>query len=137
MFRIPLLPWFLWTGMIAILTLTPGNYIPRIITFADWISADKFVHLFIFGVYSFLILEGFSRQGKYKNLKKNAVLTGLLIGMVFAFFTEMMQKFVIPGRNGNFYDFLADVLGLFVGYLCWRLIRRIDKKNLPDSKKYI
>jgi len=137
MFRKPLLPWLIWTVFIAILTLTPGNYIPKIISFADWLSADKLLHIFIFGIYGFLTLEGFTRYWEGRISKQNVVITGLLLGMVFAFFTEMMQKLVIPGRSGNYYDFLADVLGLLLGYLSWHLIRRNDKKKLSGSKKYI
>jgi VanZ family protein len=60
----------------------------------------------------------------------------LIIGIVFAFFIEAMQKFVIPGRNGNTYDFLADLIGSLLGYLSWRIARRNEKKNLLSSKKY-
>jgi VanZ family protein len=69
-------------------------------------------------------------------LAEKAVVTGLFLGMVFAFFTETMQKFYIPGRNGNYYDFLADLLGLILGYIGWRIFIRNDKKNLHSSKKY-
>ena len=136
MFRKPLLPGLIWTIIIVLLTLTPGNYIPRITNFFDWIGPDKLIHLFLFGVYAYLLLEGFSKQSKALYLRKNAVFIGLLLGMVFAFFTEGMQKFVIPGRNGNPYDFLANMLGLLLGYLSWSLIRRNDKKKLFSSKKY-
>ena len=45
-------------------------------------------------------------------------------GMVFAFFTEMMQAYVIPGRNGNVYDFLADTLGCLLGLIIWKIIMK-------------
>lgn len=136
MFRKPLLPGLLWTMLIALLTLIPGNYIPKVTTFLDWLGPDKIVHLFIFGVYAYLLIVGFSKQKLDLFTSKNAVLSGLLIGMVFAFFTEVMQRFVIPGRNGSYLDFLADLLGLALGYMIWCIVRRIDKKNLSQSKKY-
>lgn len=136
MFRKPLLPGLLWTMLIALLTLIPGNYIPKVTTFLDWLGPDKLVHLFIFGVYAYLLIVGFSKQKPGLFTSKNAVLSALSIGMVFALFTEVMQRFVIPGRNGSYYDFLADLLGLALGYMIWSIVRRIDKKNLPQSKKY-
>lgn len=136
MFRKPLLPLLIWTLIIVLLTLTPGNYIPKITSFLDWLSPDKIVHLFLFGIYAILLFEGIRRQSWNLYLRKKAVFTGFWVGMVFAIFTEVMQKYVIPGRNGSYYDFLADTLGLFVGYVSWRIIRRNDKKNLSTFKKY-
>jgi VanZ family protein len=137
MSRKPLLPGLIWTLIIVLLTLTPGNYIPKITNFFDWISYDKLVHLFLFGIYAILLFYGLHHQKWNTKIRQNAVFTGFLIGMVFALLTEVMQKFVIPGRYGNLYDFLADVLGLVLGYLFWHIIRRNDKKKLSTSKKYI
>lgn len=136
MFRKPLLPLLIWTLIIVLLTLTPGNYIPKVTKFFDWLSPDKLVHLFLFCIYGILVFEGLNRQSWIANIRKRAVITGFLLGMIFAFFTEVMQKYVIPGRNGNYLDFLADILGLILGYVGWRIIRRNDKKNLSTSKKY-
>ena len=55
MFKKPLLPGILWTLLIAVLTLMPGNYIPRITTFLDWLSPDKLLHFLLFGTYIFLL----------------------------------------------------------------------------------
>ena len=136
MFKKPLLPGLVWTLIIALLTLLPGNYIPKVASFLDWLSADKLVHLFLFGTYTFLLLEGFKRQSRHAFLSNQSLLISLIIGIVFAFFIEVMQKFVIPGRNGNIYDFIADVLGIFLGYASWYIIRRYEKKNLHSSKNY-
>ena len=124
MFRKPLLPGIAWTLLIVLLTLIPGNYIPRISTFLDWLGPDKLVHLFMFGIYAYLLLEGFVRH-KSPLLRKNPVFISFLVGMVFAIFTEVMQATIIPGRNGNIYDFLADMLGCLLGYTIWRITRKI------------
>ncbi len=136
MFKKPLLPGLVWTLLIALLTLLPGNYIPKVTTFFDWLGSDKLIHLFLFGIYTYLLLEGLNKQSKYVFLQKYPVLTSLFIGIVFAIFIETMQRLVIPGRNGNIYDFLADMLGCFLGYISWYIIRRNEKKNLHSSKKY-
>lgn len=135
MFRHPLLPGIIWTLIIVVLTLIPGNYIPRVGTFFDWLGPDKLVHLILFGIYAYLLLAGFSRHNN-NVLHNNAVAISFAVGMVFAIFTELSQKFLITGRNGNQYDFMADMLGWIMGYLSWRLIRRNEKKKLSTSKKY-
>ncbi len=136
MFKKPLLPGIIWAFIIALLTLLPGCYIPKVTSLLDWLSPDKLVHLFLFGIFVILYIEGFSRQMQQAVLRKYAVGFSMLIGMVFAVLTEAMQKYIIPGRNGNIYDFLADLLGLLLGYMLWRLIRRNGKKNLLTFKKY-
>ena len=129
MFRKPLLPGIVWTMLIVLLTLIPGNYIPRVSTFLDWLGPDKLVHFFLFGIYAFLLLEGFSRH-QAPFIHKNPVFISFSIGMVFAIFTEVAQRYVIYGRNGNPYDFMADMLGWVIGFMVWRTYQRNDKKKL-------
>lgn len=136
MFRRPLLPVGIWTVLIVLLMLLPGNYYPRVTSFFDWLGPDKLIHFFLFGIYAFLLLEGFRKQSAMPIVRKYPVIFSLLLGMVFAIFTEMMQKFVIPGRNGNMYDFYADAIGCLMGMISWYIIRRNGKKNLHSSKNY-
>ena len=136
MFKRPLLPGLIWTLLIAVLTLMPGNYIPKVLTFLDWLSPDKIVHLILFGVYAYLLAEGFVRQDRPWFTSRYPIWSSLIIGIVFAFFTEVMQRFVIPGRYGNIYDMLADILGSILGITVWYIIQRNEKKNLRSSKNY-
>jgi VanZ family protein len=131
-----MLPGMLWTLLIAVLTLVPGNYIPRITSFLDWLSPDKLLHFILFGTYAYLLAKGFRKQAVYGFLKQNPVIFSIIIGIVFASFIEVMQKFVIPGRNGNLYDFLADVLGTFLGITTWYITGRNGKKKLHSSENY-
>ena len=124
MFKRPLLPGLIWTLLIAVLTLLPGNYIPRTPTFLEWLSADKILHLILFGTYAYLMAEGLKKQASSSLLARYPVIFSLIIGIVFAFFTEVMQKYVIPGRNGNVYDFIADVLGALLGLAAWHYTGR-------------
>lgn len=124
MFRKPLLPALLWTIIIGVLTLVPGNYIPKVSSFLDWLSPDKLIHLLLFGIYTFFLSESFSRQVKSRMTSRYPMIFSLGTGMVFAFFTEMMQAYVIPGRNGNVYDFLADTLGCLLGLIIWKIIMK-------------
>ncbi len=130
------MPGILWTLVIALLTLMPGNYVPRVITFLDWLSADKVLHFLLFGIYLYLLTEGFHRQTGSSLLSRYAVIWGLVIGIIFAFLIEVMQRHVIPGRNGNIYDFLADLAGSLLGVACWYIAGKIGNKKLRSSEKY-
>ncbi len=116
-----------WAIIILILVGFPGEYIPKVVTFWDWLSPDKFVHLIIFGIQSYLLLYGFNvrdMQGK-RRFKYNTVL--LSVSIFFAAMTEILQVYVFIGRYGNFYDFLADACGVVLGFMAYYLLN--FKKN--------
>ena len=122
----------LWSVVILLLTLLPGNYFPKVQSFWDWLSPDKVVHVFIFGVQSFLL---FYAQKQYSNTKSRFRITIVILGatIIFAAFTEIMQNTVLIKRDGNVYDFLADVVGVFAGLLAYNLL--VEKK-MANKKSY-
>jgi len=126
-----LLPALIWALIILLLTGLPGTYFPTVISFWDWLSPDKVVHIFIFLVQTFLILVAFRTQYLLGN--RRLVYTWLLISIVtvFAFLTEVLQSYVFIGRDGNAYDFIADFIGVLVGYLAYNLY---FKKKFNNSK---
>ena len=87
--------------IILIVTLTPLN--GKI--FGAYI--DKLVHFSIF------FALGFNVCRKYHGQKE--ITGGLLWAIVFGLMTEILQQ-VIPGRNMEFYDGLADTLGVVFGF---------------------
>ena len=91
--------------LILIVTLTPGN--GKIA--GNYL--DKLVHFSIF------LALGFNICKKYKNQKK--LIEGLLWAIIFGFLTEVTQQ-IIPGRNMELYDGLADTLGVVSGYYLYR-----------------
>lgn len=107
-----------WTIAICLLTLLPGNCFPTIQTFWDWLQWDKLVHLFLFGIFSILFLRILSLSkaslGNY--------LFAFVTGGIFGGGIELLQYYVIRGRNGNLFDFYADLAGCLIclaGYAIW------------------
>jgi hypothetical protein len=107
---------FLWGLLILLLTLLPGNDIPKLPAFLDLFQPDKIVHLVIFGVYAFLQIRGFSRQPVYPFIRKNTVLLTLLTGLSLGAGTELIQDYFIPMRYGSVYDFAANAAGCLLGW---------------------
>lgn len=91
--------------LILIVTLTPGN--GKIA--GNYL--DKFVH------FSMFLALGFNICKKYENQKK--LIEGLMWAIVFGLLTEVVQQ-IIPGRNMEFYDGLADTLGVVSGFYLYR-----------------
>ena len=115
-------PSLVWALIILILTGLPGEYIPEIVGFWDWLSYDKLVHVFVFGTLSFLLFFNFREQ--YFNSKKRyrIVLAIVCVSLAYGLLTEVLQDTVFIRRDGNVFDFLADGLGAIAGWLAFKLI---------------
>lgn len=72
--------------------------------------ADKIIH--------FILFAGLGVNICYAFIKTNTLPFVLLLGVLLGFTTEVIQDF-IPGRSLDFYDALADTLGIASGYLCY------------------
>jgi VanZ family protein len=115
------IPPFLWASVIFVIIAIPGNYIPRAHGFWELISPDKIVHLGMFAPLAFLIARATFKAHKQFKL---AVIIALLFGIIYAIFTELLQYYVVYGRNGNIFDAIADIVGVVIGLL---LFHRIGK----------
>jgi VanZ family protein len=105
----------LWGIFILFLTLMPGTMIPRVSDFWSLFRPDKLVHLFLFGIFCWLLLIDFIRRGGTR-LKTHPVIWSLLISALLGGFIEIAQYFFIPGRDGSVWDFIADMMGAMLGW---------------------
>jgi VanZ family protein len=122
-------PGSLWALIILLLTGLPGNYFPKVMSFWDWLSPDKLVHLFIFGVFTFLLLWGYRAQ-YLQQAKRFALVRRVFgIGLFYSVFTELMQAFVFVGRDGNIFDLLANIIGSLLGIGLFVLMTRKNKRG--------
>lgn len=115
-------PSLVWAIAILILTGLPGKYFPTVLSFWDWLNPDKVVHVFIFGVQTVLLLYAFRAQFLLRKLRWLYGVLILSLTTLFALLTEILQKYVFIGRHGNAYDFLADLLGVIIGFLAYYLL---------------
>lgn len=122
-------PALVWALIIMLLTGLPGTYFPEVTSFWEWLTPDKAIHIFIFGVQAFLLLFAFGEQ--YSLVRNRLVYSSLLlITILFALLTEVLQAYVFIGRDGNVYDFIADVIGVGVGFVAHILYFKKKKVNL-------
>ncbi|MEE4259214.1 MAG: VanZ family protein [Bacteroidales bacterium] len=114
-------PAITWALFILIVTGIPGDQIPKIPTFLDWLSPDKIVHVVIFGILSYLLLYGNRSQYLKSKHRSYLVFTVVLISATYGLITELLQYFVFVGRSGNAFDFYANILGALVGGVAYFL----------------
>ena len=90
--------------------------IPDIPAFIDLFKPDKLVHLFVFAVFVFLMLNGFFKDPGLVRFRSLLIPVALNIGLLFSGITEVIQKFWIFGRVASVYDFIANVAGCLIGW---------------------
>ncbi|MCB9015990.1 MAG: VanZ family protein [Lentimicrobiaceae bacterium] len=129
-------PGLLWACVILVLTLLPGNYFPGINSFWELFSPDKLIHIFLFGVLSYLILQGAEKQYSADD-KRYTIILPLLTAMLGGVITEVLQSVLPIGRDGNMFDTIADFAGCFTGLMIFRGLRKKKKKKLQTNAKNI
>jgi VanZ family protein len=118
---------FAWALVILILCGLPGTSFPRL-SFLDWLRPDKVVHLFLFGIESFLLISGFSKQSSYPILNAKSKLLGVLIAISYGALVEVLQSTIFIGRSGDIRDALANALGAFLGLVIFNYLQRTRSK---------
>ena len=127
-------PGMVWILVILFLTLIPGNYIPRKITFWEWIGPDKILHIAIFGILSFMVIRGLKKQYRFPFLRYYSVSIAIIFGIILGLLTEVTQKFIFIGRNANMFDLIANGLGCFAGWGAFCIINGNLKGKSKELK---
>jgi hypothetical protein len=117
----------IWTLVILVLCWTPRGSLPireGAPSFLRLIQADKMVHFGIFAVFAVLWRRASGRAA--------TVLIGV-IGVIFAIVTELGQEIPIVNRDADFWDGLADSLGVVSGLVFFGMIngRAAEPINVP------
>jgi VanZ family protein len=105
----------------------PGSNMPDT-NIWNFLTFDKFAHLFVFAVLVFLLIIGYTKQYTYTRLKFNAVKSALITGIGYSFILEIAQA-LVPERTFDLTDMLANTIGCFIGSL---LFYFVYKFNFPD-----
>lgn len=120
-------PAILWTIFIFILTAIPGNFLPKEEkTFIP--NLDKLVHATLFGTFVFLWCIYYAIGKKENNHSGKRFVLILIIACLYGVATELMQKYLIPNRDYDIFDILADSIGAILGFIfVWLTINWFKK----------
>ncbi|MBS1688810.1 MAG: VanZ family protein [Bacteroidetes bacterium] len=110
----------LWTLLIFILCLMPGNDLPEV----NVPFIDKWTHFVLFGTFTFLWLCGFPKR-KFGHLALIFIISialGWLIECLQGYFTSL-------GRDKDIMDAIADGIGGLLGVLFFTLLSSLAEKK--------
>ena len=109
-----------------ILTGIPGSCLPHV---KPVVGLDKVVHLLMYAAFAFLCIWGYRKQfiSNGKAYQKKALLLAVVISIFYGGLTEILQEYLVPGRTGDWFDFLADSIGTLLGVLVFHLFYRHKK----------
>jgi VanZ family protein len=106
----------LWTLFILVLMAIPGNMLPKEEkTFIP--NLDKLVHATLFGSFVFLWSVYYATRKEKNNHSASRYVLILIIACLYGVATELMQKYLIPNRDYDIYDIMADSIGAVLGFL--------------------
>ena len=111
------IPGIAWFFLVAFLLCLPGSDIPTVGGWADKIYFDKWVHVGLFSVLAFLFMRpaiksSWPLREKWHYCIKIAIATSL-----WGITSEVIQKFFIPGRSFDLFDWSADTLGALIALI--------------------
>jgi VanZ family protein len=112
----------LWTLLMLLLTLLPGEVLPS----ARLFSYDKIGHFGMFGGWTFFL-------GLYMIVYKEKVNINLFLlmmaGILFGAAIEGLQYLMPMGRAASWGDIIANSLGCFAAYLVLHPVRNYLKRG--------
>ena len=128
-------PGLICASVIMVLMGLPGKYFPTVVCFWDWIGPDKILHLILFAVFSFFSLWGYRHLFFNKNYphKQKLLLTISLISILYGGLTELLQKYLFINRYCSLYDFIADIIGCFLGIILFHFLVQKKLKKSEDN----
>ena len=104
-----------WALLIMLLTLSPGESMPRTNLWQELLNFDKAAHFFVFSILVLLMIVGLSKQYTYEKLRRKAVVYSLSASIGYGLLIEAIQ-YAIPDRSFELADLLANTTGCFIGY---------------------
>jgi hypothetical protein len=114
------IPGIAWFFLILVLICLPGSDIPSVETWLNDIYFDKWVHTGLFAGLTFLFIYPMSRMNLTESVKKNTAVKITIAAWVWALTTEFIQKYFIPDRSFDMFDWAADSLGILIAFSwCW------------------
>ncbi len=111
----------LWAAVIFFVYSIPGG---DLIYEDIWsfFRFDKFVHVGVFALWVVMLIIAFKKQGTNRYLKNNARIVAFFIALAYGGLLEYFQSKWFLERATDPFDFIANMVGAFVGLALFRMV---------------
>jgi hypothetical protein len=111
------IPGIAWFIVVCIILFLPGHDVPQM---GDWLQQmdfDKLIHLSMFAILITLICWPFYKSGIEKKKKYRYFILIAVLGCLWGYSSELIQKYWAIGRDYELMDWVADSMGCFLACL--------------------
>ncbi len=117
------IPGIAWFFLVLFLLCLPGNKFPKT---SDWLQViyfDKWVHCGLFAVLAFLWMRPYAiATAMVARQKLHTIIKIAIAVSVWGLTTEFIQKYFIPFRNFDWWDWAADSAGAALAFIfCFKI----------------
>ena len=114
---IPAIAWFM---LVLVLLCLPGSQLPSVDDWLNKIYFDKWVHVGLFSILAFLFMYPFFKSSLNSKEKWYLIIKIAIATSVWGLTTEFIQKYFVPGRSFDLFDWAADSTGALIALLTAR-----------------
>lgn len=111
------IPGVAWFFLVLVLLCLPGSDLPKVEDWFNKIYFDKWVHVGLFTILAFLFMYPFIRSSLTIEEKWHYMIRIAIATSLWGLTTEFIQKYFIPGRSFDLFDWSADSLGALIALL--------------------
>jgi VanZ family protein len=113
---IKFIPGIAWFFVVLYLLCLPGSDIPKLSWTNNIIFFDKWVHTALFGILTLLFCLPFNKSLFTKKQRLQYFIKIAIAVSIWGLAIEFIQRFYVPGRDYDLFDWAADSLGSLLAF---------------------
>ena len=122
------LPAIIWFIIVMALMCTPGSDLPKVDDWFQRLYVDKWIHAFLFGVLTYLFMYPIKRSSFSIKEKIQFFIRISLALSIWGLTIEFIQKYYVPNRSFDLWDWAADTVGIVIAFIFLRK-KALNKAN--------
>lgn len=109
------IPGIAWFFIVLVIMCLPGHEIPQI-SWLEGINLDKLLHISVFGLLTVLFCWPFYKSSINKKERLQYFIKIAIATSIWGLTTELIQKYLVPGRYFDILDWIADSVGALIAF---------------------
>jgi VanZ family protein len=111
----------IYSLVIISLCTFPGDKMPSL-DFSVLFTFDKIAHTLSFGILALVCTVGLAKYLRFSYMRKHSLSWAVAYSLFLGGAIELAQAYLVKERYGDWMDFLADSIGVFLGALFFLML---------------